>query len=42
MGRSLSGSGETGSSAVVTGIPLGSSHGPVSVSGFSRTVALIN
>lgn len=32
IGRSLSGSGETGSSAVVTGVPLGSSHGPVSVS----------
>jgi len=32
LGRPLSGSGETGSGAVVTGVPLGSSHGPVSVS----------
>ena len=31
LGKSLS--GESGSGAVVTGIPLGSSHGPVSVSG---------
>lgn len=40
VGKSLSGSGETGSGAVVTGIPLGSSHGPVSVSGVSSSVVL--
>ena len=32
LGKSLP--GETGSGAVVTGVPLGSSHGPVSVSGY--------
>ena len=40
VGKSLSGSGEPGSGAVVTGIPLGSSHGPVSVSGVSSSVVV--
>ena len=40
VGKSLSGSGEPGSGAVVTGIPLGSSHGPVSVSGVHSSVVV--
>ena len=40
LGRSLSGSGETGSGAVVTGVPLGSSHGPVSVRDVSSSAVL--
>ena len=36
LGKSIS--GETGFGAVVTGIPLGSSHGPVSVSKSKRAL----
>ena len=41
LGKSLSNSGETGSGAVVTGVPLGSSHGPVSVSENIKSIVSI-